>query len=254
MKNTGIIIQHKYKEHFNLLTDEELGKLMRGILEYEINGTIPDFEGMLKMAFSFIKTDLDNNNKKYVERCKKMKENADKRWQNENANAENKMQLHNEKCNCINENANDANINLNLNKNKKENISEHTSSVQDVSRVDSIAELESVNQERVIENDFSSLSSDVETEKYTETKTNTQETEKVYIQLEPDELEKIQNRMAELDAQNKASPHNTQEYEYPNNANAIAEIEGFINKLTEKMVRNPSDKSWKNYTKQSDYY
>ena len=66
MKNS-FLIYHEYKEHFELLSDEELGRFMRGIMSYEIDGVLPEFDGMLKMAFSFVRAQLDRDTKKYEE-------------------------------------------------------------------------------------------------------------------------------------------------------------------------------------------
>ena len=63
MKNS-FLVYHDYKERFDLLSDEELGKFLHGLMEYEIDGVIPEFQGMLKMAFSFVKAQLDRDKKK----------------------------------------------------------------------------------------------------------------------------------------------------------------------------------------------
>lgn len=73
----GFLIYLTYKEQFDLLSDEELGILIRSIMEYEINRIEPtDLKGMSKMAFSFIKSNLDRDRQKYEEKCKKNKENG----------------------------------------------------------------------------------------------------------------------------------------------------------------------------------
>jgi len=66
MKNS-FIIYHDYKEHLDMLNDEELGVFFRAIMAYEIDGIMPEFGGMLKMAFSFVKAQLDRDAKKYEE-------------------------------------------------------------------------------------------------------------------------------------------------------------------------------------------
>lgn len=68
MKNS-FIVYYQYAEHFELLTDEELGRLIRAMLLYDRDGTLPQFEGILKMAFSFIKTQLDIDKKKFNTIC-----------------------------------------------------------------------------------------------------------------------------------------------------------------------------------------
>lgn len=67
-----------YEEQFNIMTDEQIGQLMRAIIKYEKTGEVPNLDGMLKMAFSFIKTQLDRDREKYEARCEKNRENAKK--------------------------------------------------------------------------------------------------------------------------------------------------------------------------------
>lgn len=70
MKNT-LILYHEYLNHFEHLSDAELGQLLRVIMHYEIDGVQPEIENRAVMiAFSFIKADLDINREKYEERCK----------------------------------------------------------------------------------------------------------------------------------------------------------------------------------------
>ena len=75
---SSFLIYLDYKEQFELLSDEELGKLLRAIMLYEETGEITELSGMLKMAFSFIKTQLDKDRQKYEEMCEKNRENAKK--------------------------------------------------------------------------------------------------------------------------------------------------------------------------------
>ena len=65
-----------YEEHFKLMTDEQLGQLLRAIMEYEKTRQVPQLDGMVKMAFSFIKAQLERDREKYEEKCAKNKENG----------------------------------------------------------------------------------------------------------------------------------------------------------------------------------
>ena len=76
-----------YEEHLELLTDAEQGQLTMALIHYAKDGIIPEFDGMLKMAFSFIKAQIDRDSDKFKARCEKNRENAEKRWNNQNANA-----------------------------------------------------------------------------------------------------------------------------------------------------------------------
>ena len=75
MKNS-LILYYEYGEHFSLLSDEELGQLIRAVLLYDKEGTVPELSGMVQMAFSFIKTNLDIDRAKYEERCERNRKNG----------------------------------------------------------------------------------------------------------------------------------------------------------------------------------
>ncbi|MCL2856085.1 MAG: DUF6291 domain-containing protein [Defluviitaleaceae bacterium] len=75
----SFLIYYDYETHFEELTDTELGQLTRALLNYEKNGTIPVFEERtVKMAFSFIKRNLDADREKYAKVCQTRKEVAKK--------------------------------------------------------------------------------------------------------------------------------------------------------------------------------
>ena len=76
MDKNSFLIYLDYEEQFNLLNNEEIGILMRAIIKYEKTREIPKLEGMVKMAFSFIKTQLDRDREKYNKKCEKNKENG----------------------------------------------------------------------------------------------------------------------------------------------------------------------------------
>lgn len=84
----SLLLYYDYKSHFDFLTDEQLGRLIRSMLEYEVDGVLPEFdEPILKMTFSFIRSNLDRDKQKWVKMCKTNKENGGKggrpRQQNE---------------------------------------------------------------------------------------------------------------------------------------------------------------------------
>ena len=78
MDKSSFLIYLDYEEQFNLLTDEQICQLMRAIIKYEKTREIPQLNGIVKMAFSFIKTQLDRDREKYEARCEKNRENAKK--------------------------------------------------------------------------------------------------------------------------------------------------------------------------------
>ncbi|MGD9581340.1 MAG: DUF6291 domain-containing protein [Vampirovibrionia bacterium] len=70
----SFLIYHEWFEALQSLTDEELGKFMRGIDSYQATGKIPNFSPLLTMPFNFIKNQLDRDNLKYQEQLKKKSE------------------------------------------------------------------------------------------------------------------------------------------------------------------------------------
>ena len=104
MDKNSFLIYIDYEEQFSLLTDEQLGQLIRAIMKYEKTSEIPKLDGMLKMAFSFIKTQLDRDREKYEEKCAKNRENAKR-------GGRPKKQTDNKKPNGFNEEDEDNNNN-----------------------------------------------------------------------------------------------------------------------------------------------
>lgn len=73
------IMHCDYDDHFNLLTDGELGRLIRDVNNYVKNGVLPHYtkeDRVLNMAFSFMKTNIDIETQKYIKKCEKNKENG----------------------------------------------------------------------------------------------------------------------------------------------------------------------------------
>ena len=77
-EKSHFLISYEYEEHLGLLSNEELGVLIRAIFVYEKTGEIRELSGMAKMAFSFIKKDLDELRVKYEEKIKVQQINGSK--------------------------------------------------------------------------------------------------------------------------------------------------------------------------------
>ena len=105
----GFVVYGDIRATANELTDEQLGKLFRGMIDYFVDGNEPKFKGELKFAFIPIKQQMDRDADKYIQKCEKMRANANRRW--------NSMQLNANECNCNQLDANDANTNTNTNTN-----------------------------------------------------------------------------------------------------------------------------------------
>lgn len=93
MDKNSFLMYLDYQEQFELLTDEQAGQLIKAIIKYEKTGEIPELDGMIKMAFSFIKTQLDRDREKWQEEKQKRSEAGKrgmaKRWGNNNTITDN---------------------------------------------------------------------------------------------------------------------------------------------------------------------
>lgn len=76
MDKKGFLLYLDYKEHLLLLSDEDRGKLLLALFEYAETGQIPELTGMVKMAFSFIRVQMDRDAQKYVDQCEKNRSNG----------------------------------------------------------------------------------------------------------------------------------------------------------------------------------
>ena len=65
------------------LSDEDVGKLFKGILNY-VNTGESGLTGLMNSVFVYIQKDIDKNEESYQQKCKKNKENINKRWNKEN--------------------------------------------------------------------------------------------------------------------------------------------------------------------------
>ena len=76
MAKNSFIIYYGYQEALEDLTDEQVGKLFRALINYDRDRIEPKFTGVLNVAFKFIKTDLDANLDKYENICERNKQNG----------------------------------------------------------------------------------------------------------------------------------------------------------------------------------
>lgn len=85
MKNR-ISLDLSNMEAFKELTDIQLGELMRAVFAYASDGTMlsEDADQAVRVAFAFLKADVDAERDSYKRRCERNKENARKRWAKRN--------------------------------------------------------------------------------------------------------------------------------------------------------------------------
>lgn len=65
MGRPGIMLYFDIRQPLQVLPMEEKGRLFDAILEYGEFGTVPDFDGMLAMAWGFIQPRLDRDGENY---------------------------------------------------------------------------------------------------------------------------------------------------------------------------------------------
>lgn len=85
----SFVLYAKYEEHFALLESDEQGRLIMAIFQYQRTGVLPELSGMTKMAFSFIKSDLDKDRQKWEDTCRKRAEAGSKGGKQKVANLAN---------------------------------------------------------------------------------------------------------------------------------------------------------------------
>ena len=80
MKST-LLLDTRYLEAFEKLTDEQLGSLTRALMKYSQSREIPSFsDKVVDVAFAIIRKDIDDANERHKARCQRNRENAQKRW------------------------------------------------------------------------------------------------------------------------------------------------------------------------------
>lgn len=99
----SFILYTEQREVVESLSDEQAGKLFKGIYRY-IEGEDVEFDGILKIAFIPIKQNLDRNKEKWNEVKEKRKQagklGAEKRWNDDKKKEitrQHKMEVNNRK-------------------------------------------------------------------------------------------------------------------------------------------------------------
>lgn len=79
----NFLLKKSQKEVFEQLTDEEAGKLIKGIFQYATTGE-NKLEGYLNIIFIPIRNEIDKNEERYIKVCERNKKNIEKRWDTKN--------------------------------------------------------------------------------------------------------------------------------------------------------------------------
>ena len=65
MARPGIMLYFDILEPIKVLPDADKGRLLVAMLEYGKSGTVPEFEGMLALAWGFVKPKIDKDSEEY---------------------------------------------------------------------------------------------------------------------------------------------------------------------------------------------
>ncbi len=84
MKDKGkksFVVFHDWYEAIKDFNDEDLGKILRAMFEYEINRDVKtELDPVSSTVFKIFKQAFDRNREQYAETCKKATEAANERW------------------------------------------------------------------------------------------------------------------------------------------------------------------------------
>lgn len=80
-KQPGVMLYFDVRPCLARLTAEEQGRLFNAILNYGEEGLEPGFDGMLGIAWDFIRPRLERDRERYEERVRQCEEAARRRWE-----------------------------------------------------------------------------------------------------------------------------------------------------------------------------
>ena len=78
---------HNYRKKIEKLSDQEVGRLFRALMEYSEHGTAPELTGRESIAFDFIAEDIARDRAAYEQKCLTNAENGSKGGKRTQANA-----------------------------------------------------------------------------------------------------------------------------------------------------------------------
>lgn len=76
---------HSYLDALEPLTDAERGRLFVACLKYSKSGEVEHLSGNERFVFPVFRGQIDRDNAKYANKCKKQADNANKRWDKKDA-------------------------------------------------------------------------------------------------------------------------------------------------------------------------
>ena len=76
----GFVVYGDIEAVVEELTDDQVGKLFRGMISYFSTGKAPKFDGVLKYVWIPIRQQMDRDKEKYEAKCEKNREKIQKYW------------------------------------------------------------------------------------------------------------------------------------------------------------------------------
>ena len=119
MAKNSFILYHDQKQVFDELTDEQAGKLIKAIYEYNINGKVK-LTGALRLVFIPFKTAFDRNNEKWDETAEKRSEAGKKHTGNQHTR---KKQQDLEQMEQVFQNGTNGTVSVSVSGNVNDNVS-----------------------------------------------------------------------------------------------------------------------------------
>ena len=83
MKNNSFLIQMNFKDPIDSLSDEQAGRVFKGLFQYVSNGKLPSYDPVTNVVLKIFKSSIDEAKRRYEEKCRQNKDNAEKRWKKE---------------------------------------------------------------------------------------------------------------------------------------------------------------------------
>ena len=133
MERESFILYTSFYEPLKYLSDSQMGKLFKAIFEYQINGNT-DVENEIRIAFEFIKNQLDIDAEKWKDEKQKRsdagKKGMAKRWKKD-SNVITEDNKNNSVINSITNITDNVNENVNVNVNDNVNVIDNSDSCVD---------------------------------------------------------------------------------------------------------------------------
>ena len=79
-KQPGVMLYFDLRGSLNRLSLEDKGRLLDAILDFGQYGAVPEFEGMLGLAWDFIQPRVERDRERYEEKVQKCIDAANRRW------------------------------------------------------------------------------------------------------------------------------------------------------------------------------